>query len=499
MTQQPDPADTPPALPALKIPEPEVNTKEPWHDDVLDRKEIADRLTTIVREQEVPFVISVDGRWGTGKTFLLKRWQRDLEKQGFRAIYFNAWEDDFNDDPLLSITGQLSEHFDKTSFAKSVRGLVSLVPPLLDVAASLTPFGHIWVWLRAVTGKLRRKPILPESMRRHLERRATTDDFRQGLGKLGAEVRKGSGQPLVFIIDELDRCRPTFAIELLERVKHIFDVPNIVFVFGINRGELVKSLESIYGEIDAGTYLRRFFDMEFLLPDASPLAFCRSLVPKYGLDIFFDDLSQRARKSHSSELSMIVDSMAVVMGSLGLELRDIDYCVRLLSLAAKDLAEGETLNPPLFALLAAIKIENPDLYRRFVEGNAGAAAIIDHVNARHERGGDILRDGSDPSRPEWPFLRDAEMMARVEAAAYMADDPNAVRKQLLHLLEGRPLDEPQCLASATANLDPSVEEKRIRRLMNFVSEWSGDDERSPERVRSDIAKRIDLYAGFVSR
>ena len=71
----------------------------------------------------------------------------------------------------------------------------------------------------------------------------------------------------MFIIDELDRCRPTFAIELLERVKHIFDVPNIVFVFGINRAELVKSLESIYGEIDAGTYLRRFFDMEFVLPE----------------------------------------------------------------------------------------------------------------------------------------------------------------------------------------------------------------------------------------
>ena len=53
-----------------------------------------------------------------------------------------------------------------------------------------------------------------------------------------------TGQPLVFIIDELDRCRPTFAIELLERVKHIFDVPNIVFVFGINRSELVKALDS---------------------------------------------------------------------------------------------------------------------------------------------------------------------------------------------------------------------------------------------------------------
>ena len=71
---------------------------------------------------------------------------------------------------------------------------------------------------------------------------------------------------MVFIIDELDRCRPTFAIELLERVKHIFDVPNLVFAFGINRDELCSSLQSIYGNIDADVYLRRFFDMEFTLP-----------------------------------------------------------------------------------------------------------------------------------------------------------------------------------------------------------------------------------------
>ena len=76
-------------------------------------------------------------------------------------------------------------------------------------------------------------------------------------------------QPLVFIIDELDRCRPTFSIELLERVKHIFDIPGIVFVFGINRDELCHSIKSVYGEIESGIYLRRFFDVSLSLPDAS--------------------------------------------------------------------------------------------------------------------------------------------------------------------------------------------------------------------------------------
>ncbi len=126
MTQQPDPADASPALPALKVVEPEVDAENPWVDDVLDRKDIAERLTSIVRGQEAPFVISVDGRWGTGKTFLLKHWQQDLENQDWQAIYYNAWEDDFAGDPLISVTGQLSEHLKKAS---SSSGSERAAPP----------------------------------------------------------------------------------------------------------------------------------------------------------------------------------------------------------------------------------------------------------------------------------------------------------------------------------------------------------------------------------
>ncbi len=78
---------------------------------MLGRRDLAIRLTRLVQSQKAPFVISIDGTWGTGKTFLLQRWQASLERQGFRAIYFNAWEDDFCDDPLLAILGQLSEYF----------------------------------------------------------------------------------------------------------------------------------------------------------------------------------------------------------------------------------------------------------------------------------------------------------------------------------------------------------------------------------------------------
>ena len=112
MTQEPEPVDTRPTPPPLKVVELEPDPADPWADDVLDRKDIAYRLTRVIEGQEAPFVISVDGRWGTGKTFLLKRWAQELRNQepSWEAIYYNAWEDDFADDPLLAILAQFSEH-----------------------------------------------------------------------------------------------------------------------------------------------------------------------------------------------------------------------------------------------------------------------------------------------------------------------------------------------------------------------------------------------------
>ena len=95
MAEETAPPADPRDLISLKLLEAEVSSDDPWGDDKLGRKEIAQRLTNIVCGQTSPFVISLHGAWGTGKTFMLKRWQRQLENDKYQAIYFNAWEDDF--------------------------------------------------------------------------------------------------------------------------------------------------------------------------------------------------------------------------------------------------------------------------------------------------------------------------------------------------------------------------------------------------------------------
>ena len=86
-----------------------------------------------------------------------------------------------------------------------------------------------------------------------------------------AEEFATDDKPLLIFIDELDRCRPTFAIETLEAVKHFFDLKSIIFVFSLDCSQLKKSIQMVYGDIDTVSYLQRFFDYEISLPESNDL------------------------------------------------------------------------------------------------------------------------------------------------------------------------------------------------------------------------------------
>ena len=366
------------ASPSLKLLEPDVLQNDPWHDDVLGRKEIANRLTNLISTQSVPFVVSVHGAWGTGKTFMLKRWQKDLEGQGFQAIYFNAWEDDFCDDPLLAILGQLSEYFQEGKTKEIAARIVKALLPLIRQNVLGILKSHTGVTLELDEGNQNERDFLKE----YVQQRSTKIELKGYLAEISGEVLETTKHPLVFIIDELDRCRPTFAIELLERVKHIFDVPNLVFVLGINREELGKSLQSVYGEIDADVYLRRFFDMEFILPEVDSQVFCKHLLEKFDIQEFFESMSVSANTSqHHDDLQQFQERIPELWSYFGLSLRDIDYCVRLISLACRSLKPSDAMYPWLIGLLIALKFNNQDLYRRIVRGECLASEVIDYVHS----------------------------------------------------------------------------------------------------------------------
>ena len=344
----------------LKLLEPEVSPEQPWKDDVLNREQIATRLTNLIRHESLPLVISIHGQWGTGKTFMLKRWQKDLESQGFKAIYFNAWEDDFCDDPLLAIVGQMWDYFIKDKGDKLrtlIRSVKKNAVPLVWANIKGVVNNKTGLILEIDQGNQTDRNLIDE----YLKQTRTRAELKRRLGEMATAVYEESGQPLVFIIDELDRCRPTFAIELLERVKHIFDVPNMVFVLGINRDELCNALSSVYGDIKTDIYLRRFFDFEFNLPEVDSRKFAEHLVSKYQLEIYGRVFPQ-------------------LWSALSLSLRDIDYGIRLLAILVKSSPADTYIDPYLLAVLIAMKFKKPEFYSSLVAGDFETSEIMDHID-----------------------------------------------------------------------------------------------------------------------
>lgn len=348
---------------------PDVESSDPWSDDILDRKKMAKKLTELIRCQSEPFTISITGSWGSGKTFFLKRWQKDLENNNACVVYFNAWEDDCYDDPLVVILEQLiniAEENKLLGIAKDVWEYVNiLVRKNIDSVAY------------ELTGIHTPAPEDRQNIN-YKERKKSRIQVKELLAKLSKKVREKENRkyPLVFIIDELDRCRPLFAIELLERVKHIFDVRGIVFVFGINRSELAKSIQSIYGNIDSGTYLMRFFDMDFALPFPNMDAFCKNLFVKYGLQKE-EDPEQSYRRNRDVYWDNFFDDFPVICSVIGLSLRDVEYCTRIVKLAV---SSQTVVAPDLLSILTALKVKNRAIYLEFLQGKCSGADVMNYVN-----------------------------------------------------------------------------------------------------------------------
>ncbi len=100
-------------------------------------------------------------------------------------------------------------------------------------------------------------------------------------------------RPLIVMIDELDRCRPSYAIELLEVAKHLFSVDHIVFVLAVNRSELAHSIRALYGsDFDAEGYLRRFFDVDFRLPEPDRKSFIDAMMDTQQIKKHFGEALQ---------------------------------------------------------------------------------------------------------------------------------------------------------------------------------------------------------------
>jgi KAP family P-loop domain len=321
---------------------PQKSVAVPLDGDCLNRKPFIDRLTRMAERLPEGGVIGVDGQWGEGKTWLATHWRSSLGLD-WPSVYLNAFEWDHQDDAFVAIASSLLE-------VVKAPGDSSRVGPQLK--KMLVKVGAVF---------LKKAPSAIASM----ATAGLSDEFTKALGDATASAAEGAveaaeaqmlavleaaskremaleglrnavrgfvdaregGKPLVVVVDELDRCRPEFALELLERLKHLFDMPGLVFVLFVNRDQLEAAVATRHGSPAGGTYLDKFVHLW-----APPLQDWKLAAPNKLANCHFELMKKFAdRLACGTQLGGFFRPFSYITAALALPPRSLERAVSALA------------------------------------------------------------------------------------------------------------------------------------------------------------------------
>ena len=358
---------------------------DPFKNDLLSRKEPAEVLTHLVGSIEGPCVLAVDSEWGAGKTTFLKLWAQHLRNNKFPVVEFNAWETDHSGDPFIALSSELMEglqrHLDKTD-----RRMEEVKTAVMEVLRCTVP----GVVRLATAGILDLSTLAEKEVGNILASHASGRLARYGAAQKSISKFKDvlqnaanglsqstSDKSLILMIDELDRCRPTYAVQLLEVAKHLFSVHRVVFVLAINRSELAHSIRALYGQgFNAEGYLRRFFDADFRLPAPERKAFIEALLRSMKIDVHL----QRTRDQEArSDAQTAQELLTTFFGASEISLREIAQAIHRFGLVFASLRADQRWFFITMTVVLIFRTLDSNLYHRFVRGEASDLEVVEKI------------------------------------------------------------------------------------------------------------------------
>ena len=357
-------------------PEPTVDLyKEGFEEtDILQRKKTGDALSDLLNRVDEPLVVALDGKWGTGKTYFLKRWAG--EHQVAITVYFDAFANDYISDPLPALISALDERTgglsgpDKDALGKMKKAAFKLARPLVRAGLAAATCGATEI-LSPVAGAMavsissEAADGLQKYWAHEEGRRSAMAEFRKAVKTLARPTdSQRHGATVIFVIDELDRCRPDYALEVLEVIKHLFTVPHLHFVLGVNLQALEAMVRARYGpDIDAPKYLGKFIQVKLELPDEINEGIQQKTILAY-LDQLVRDMGI-PNHIHGP----LQEQIKIVARANHISLRDIGSIVSSVSFANGEVTENDRINPAWIVVMSTLIISRtvrPDLYSKFL-------------------------------------------------------------------------------------------------------------------------------------
>ena len=357
--------------------------------DPFQNKDLAERLTHLFQNLEHGTVSVLDGRWGTGKSVFSKQWIAHLKSQGVPAIYFDAFATDYIDDPFQAVSSAfiraasearrtnspVYKRFIKNA-SKAGHAMASTAAKIGVKFVTLGVIGAAEIdQLTAIKDELAASAgeLSEDAVKTMLETQAnaetTFDALKKSLAELPAllaprtdkPAEPKSIRPLVVIIDELDRCRPDFALGVVESLKHFFGAEGVHFVLVTNMDHLRLSVQKRYGVGEAAQeYLQKFYDfiIHFERADAEQRRSNSAIFVRRQLEQILPDHVGEVEKH---ELGELLGKTAI---AFDLTLRQAEAIVTNVALAYLAIREREFRPRIIVCFLAVIKALRPQMYQK---------------------------------------------------------------------------------------------------------------------------------------
>ena len=267
--------------------------------DEFKRKPIAENIIRLLTSDIDLSPMVIDGGWGTGKTEFCQKLIRLMQQQhpDYQPVYIDAFRSDHSGEPLLALLAEIIKACtpedtgeQPSEQRKNITRKVAKAAGFVMKTVAKAAVGHV---LKQNTDDLAEEfqqimndgqdaASLAETvtdaaatiashtidatvealLKEQIEAEKNLETLKACLKELAAE------KPIILFIDELDRCRPDYAVDMLEVIKHVFDVENVKVVLVTNTKQLRAAINHRYGmEVDAQKYLDKFLKYSFALPD----------------------------------------------------------------------------------------------------------------------------------------------------------------------------------------------------------------------------------------
>lgn len=386
-------------------------------EDKLGREKYATFLTKLLASQGYDdqrtdddkkrnYVLNLNAEWGAGKTYFLKRWSEDL-KEHYPVVYVDAWKKDYSDDPLMTVISSIIDQLrkqagkDKDSpvfkAPRTLIGLLKAAAPgvgrglfkryvgidpveIMNAGDDNENIGHIkgedGQDLQDTDGNpidmsFAASEAVKYLIDEHDAKSKAIDSLKKSVSEWVEAVvgHKQNNYPAFIFIDELDRCRPSYAVEMLETIKHIFDIDGVVFVIATDTEQLQHAVKAVYGEgFDAKIYLGRFFNSRYSLKspnlenfldvhsDANKLS--EDYLKRVNIEVF----------PPNSDAKITLKNISIVLEAFKVSARTAIQITDRILATISNMPRGSKLDILMLSTLLCLKEKDNELFEEIVNG-----------------------------------------------------------------------------------------------------------------------------------